>query len=67
MDGIPMTATDLELKPKNKSKGGSSKQKITGTVSRRRDCHFADIPSPLLLKHLLEGEGVQQNDILADG
>ena len=25
--------------------------------SRRRDCHFTDIPSPSLLKHLLKGEG----------
>ena len=25
--------------------------------SRRRDCHFTDIPSPVLLKHLLKGEG----------
>ena len=25
--------------------------------SRRRDCHFADIPSPSLLKRLLKGEG----------
>ena len=22
-----------------------------------RDCHFADVPSPSLLKHLLKGEG----------
>ena len=28
-----------------------------GLASRRRDCHFADIPSPSILKHLLEGEG----------
>ena len=26
--------------------------------SRRRDCHFADIPSPSLLKRLLKGEGM---------
>ena len=38
-----------------------------GCASRRRDCHFADIPSPLLLKRLLKGEGVQQDDSLADG
>ena len=35
--------------------------------SRRRDCHFTDIPSPSILKHLLKLEGVQQNDSLADG
>ena len=35
--------------------------------SRRRDCHFADTPSPSLLKRLLKAEGVQQNDSLADG
>ena len=34
---------------------------------RREFCHFTDIPSPSLLKHLLNGEGVQQNDALADG
>ena len=28
-----------------------------GLNSRRRDCHFADIPSPSLLKRLLKGEG----------
>ena len=38
-----------------------------GHSSRRRDCRFADALSPSLLKHLLEGEGVQQNDSLADG
>ena len=26
-------------------------------VSRRRDCHFADTPSPSSLKHLIEVEG----------
>ena len=26
--------------------------------SRRRDCHFTDIPSPSILKHPLKGEGV---------
>ena len=25
--------------------------------SHRRDCHFTDIPSPVLFKHLLKGEG----------
>ena len=28
-----------------------------GPTSRRRDYHFADIPSPSILKHLLKGEG----------
>ena len=28
-----------------------------GGNSRRRDCHFADISSPSLLKRLLKGEG----------
>ena len=27
-----------------------------GLTCRRRDCHFADVPSPCLLKHLLNGE-----------
>ena len=31
---------------------------MTGSVSRRRDCHFADILSPSLLKRLLKGEGM---------
>ena len=35
-------------------------------VSRRRDCHFANTPSPFLLKLLLK-VGVQQKDSLADG
>ena len=35
--------------------------------SRRRDCHFADAPSPSVLKRLRKVEGVQQNDGLADG
>ena len=30
---------------------------VAGECSRRRDCHFADIPSPSLLKHLLKAEG----------
>ena len=29
-----------------------------GSCSRRRDCHFADSPSPPLLKCLLKGEGM---------
>ena len=37
------------------------------TCSHRRDCHFADAIAPSILKHLLKGEGVQQNDSLADG
>ena len=30
--------------------------RCAGGTSRRRDCHFADISSPSLLKHLLKGE-----------
>ena len=26
-------------------------------ISHRRDCYFADVPSPSLLKHQLKGEG----------
>ena len=29
----------------------------TGILSRRRDCHFVDIPYPSLLKRLLKEEG----------
>ena len=36
-------------------------------TSRRRDCHFADTPSPSLSKRLIKGEEGQQNDSLADG
>ena len=35
--------------------------------SNRRDSHIAEVPFPSMLKHLLKGEGVQQNDSLADG
>ena len=39
------------------------------STHRREFCHFADTPSPSVLKHLLNGKGVvQQNDrSLADG
>ena len=30
--------------------------KAMGAPRRRRDCHCADIPSPSILKHLLQGE-----------
>ena len=33
-----------------------------GSSSRRRGCHFAVTPSMFLLKCLVKGEGVQQND-----
>ena len=36
----------------NGQRGGAA-----GGASRRRDCHFADITSPVLLKHLLKVEG----------
>ena len=39
----------------------------SAACSRRRACYFADTPSPCRLKHLLQGEGEQQNDSLADG
>ena len=29
----------------------------SGATSRRRGCHFADTPSPSLLKYLLKGQG----------
>ena len=35
---------------------------IAGADSHWRDCHFADTPSPSVLKHLLREEGMQQND-----
>ena len=31
---------------------------LEGVCSRRRECHFADKPSPFLLKHLIKGERV---------
>ena len=36
---------------------GLRPQNGSGAPSRRRDCHFADIPSPSILKHLLKVEG----------
>ena len=30
---------------------------LTGTYSRRRDCHFTDTPSPSILERLLQVEG----------
>ena len=43
--------------------------RVQGAASRRREfCHFADTPSPSLLKPLLKGDGgVRQNDSLAGG
>ena len=39
-----------------------------GYISRRRDCHFADVPSPPLVGKTCSMErAVQQNDSLADG
>ena len=40
---------------------------VFSDASRRRDCHFTDIPSTSILKRLLKGEGVQQDDSLANG
>ena len=37
--------------------GSGGDQKVVGWASRRRGCHFADAPSPCLLKHLLQGRG----------
>ena len=31
--------------------------RATGNSRRREFCHFADIPSPSMLEHLLKGEG----------
>ena len=40
----------------------------TPDISRRRDCHFIDIPSPIRIETPSKGRGgVQQNDSLADG
>ena len=38
----------------DRSAGGGD---AVGSDSRRRDCHFADSPSPSILKHLPKGEG----------
>ena len=58
--GLP----DEERRRRGRGSGGRAG---AGGLSRRRDCHFAGTQSPSLLKHLLKGEGVQQNDSLADG
>ena len=35
---------------------------LSNLINRRREfCHLAGTPSPSLLRHLLKGEGVQQN------
>ena len=39
----------------------------SGSGSHRRDCHFADIPSPSVLNTYKMERGLQQNDSLADG
>ena len=38
----------------------------SGLHSHWRDCHFDDTPCLSLLKHLLQVQGVQQNDSLAN-
>ena len=40
--------------------------RFLGPSRRRKFCHFADTPFPSILKPLLKGAGVQQNDSLAD-
>ena len=37
--------------------GPGSTDTTTGAASRRRDCHFADVTPPVLLKHLIKVEG----------
>ena len=46
--------------------GAQSDHASTAGISRRRYYDSAAHPSPSLLKHLLKGEGVEQNDSLAD-
>ena len=36
---------------------GATQITLDGGTSHWRDCHFADVPSPSILKHLLKGEG----------
>ena len=36
---------------------GATRIALDGGTSHWRDCHFADVPSPSILKHLLKGEG----------
>ena len=58
------------LQPRDRPAAASPRLSVGmrfGGHSRRRDCHFSDTPSPSLLNCLLKGEGVQQNDRLADG
>ena len=40
---------------------------LSHIIDTPSECHFTDTPASSLLIRLLEGEGVQQNDSLADG
>ena len=43
------------LQPSQRKTAQWASQKRCGGLSRRRDCHFADIPSPSMLKTQLKG------------
>ena len=45
----------------------TEQQQQRHTILVHRYCHYADAPSPVLLKNLLQCEGVQQNDGTGSG
>ena len=57
----PAHQRDLRRRPARPTAGGlrrgAEPPRGRGRDSRRRDCHFTDIPSPSMLKHLLKREG----------
>ena len=44
-------------RPSSPRSRSASSQRVPAALSRRRDCHSADIPSPSILKRLLKGGG----------
>ena len=48
---------DFEKTMGNEGGATNSAPFVIGGGSRRRDCHFADNPTPSILKHLLKTEG----------
>ena len=60
-------AARAKAEAKASAAAASARAGSRGSGSRRRDCHFADTPSPSLLNRLLKGETGAANGALADG
>ena len=56
-DNPPAAQTDTEAELVFQATGVTAPGMLGGLDSRWRDCHFANTPSPSLLKHLLKVEG----------